>query len=201
MESCSPQWLSCDHLSKKMSAKMLPRMYSTDSKSDIINATTLSGDVVIVHRYNPMETYGGWQYSYDGKWNNLSSVPSESGVKLNSESNIRYRQSKSQYGLRQLYYYSDNSNEAVGKILSPKSSNDMKIALMLIHPKPVRSNIIIIDYNHTYTMNEDDLGKDGGILLSDLVTVESPVERIEQPIPHDYISMLNWQEYADFQLI
>ena len=190
--------MPCGHGRSKMESTMLPRMYSNASTSNAWFVSKISrGSVTIVNRYNYWESNGVWQYNYDGQWNNLSSVTLESGVKLDSKSLIRFHQNKPDYGLRMLYYYEDASESEVGENVTPENEYDMKVAYMLIHPTPVRSNFTVHEVNKTYVLLEDQYWNEG-ISISDFVSIHTPVERASDPIPYEFYSMIAPKELRTF---
>jgi len=194
-KSCAPQQYGCSMSASKMKSTMLPSMSMNDSTSGTVNVSSIGSSIFIINRPSSLDDYGTWQYSFDGKWNNLSSIPMESGVQLDSESSIRYFQSSNHYGLRHLNFYRGVVSNDIGEVARPQGGHSLEVALMLINPEPVRSTITVETYNQSYTMNEDDPGTSGGIALSDLVTVEAPLANLN----YEYYGLVSGSEKSTYE--
>ena len=182
---CVPEQYGCSTSATKMPSTMLPSMNMANVTSDAVSVSAIGSDIFVVNRFSELDQYGVWQYNFDGKWNNLSSIPVESGVQLDSESSLRYYQHTSHYGLRHLYFYRGVMGQ-VGEVAKPQRGHSLEVVLMLIHPQPTRSTITVQPYSAAYVMNEDDPGTSGGIALSDLVTVDTPIADIK----YDYYTLV-----------
>lgn len=199
-EKCSPKWESCNPSQSKHIEVLPPMSYNSTTSSDI-NVTYFTNDesIVIINRYDMTNDYGEWQYNYNGKWNNLSFIPFESGVILHSESQVRYIQTEKRYGLRELHFYADKSGEVSGQIVRPSENDNIKIAIMSIHPIVMRSNFTVHSDSITIALDEDDTSKSAGVLLSDLATPDVTVEQVPLPYPRRLLDSIPRYEKLAFQ--
>lgn len=201
---CLPLWSPCGRQEMRTSmvpksVKALPSMYSNDSKSMEMSLSMLEEDsIVLVNRRNENKETGVWQYNFDGKWTNLTSLPYETGVKLVSSSKFRYRQYKGQYGSRILYFYEDMSRVAPGARVSFQTTVDIKEAVMLIHPRATRVELTVSKQNATYMLNEDEYDNKG-ISLTNLFKMSTALNRVEEPVHPDYFHAIPSQVYSGFQ--
>ena len=186
-KACILSWQKCgnDHLQ----VTLLNKMFSSNKSSEIFSINTLLPNrrVSFVHRHEPNEQQGTWQYKYNNRWHNLNDLPEELAVTIDSNSQFRYHQHKADYGIRILYYFEDESNSVVGSRKKPQPKDQIKAAILLIHPIPISSDVTVHETRKVYQLREDDYDNKG-ISIFDFIHIHTPVEmHKEYPIP-EYLS-------------
>ena len=165
-------------------------MYSNMTFSQSWLVDFLSNEsIILINQHNIYIENGLWQYNYGDHWNDLSSIPFNAGVKLGSNSQVRYRMLSPQYGLRLLYYSVDNTKKTVGDIILASDFQNIKNAVMFIHPIPFNSNFSVLSNLKIYKLNKDDYWNKG-ILLNEIVYLHSPFNVNLQSIPNEYTNKI-----------
>lgn len=174
-------------------------MYSDQPKSQEMNISVLAErSIVLVNMPSKIPETGVWQYNVDGSWTNLTSLSIDSGVKLNMDSTLRYRQYSGQYGLRMFSYYTDASNMAAGETVQLEQAVDMKEAFLWVRPKPAKVMLgLVNDETPIYKLKEDER-TNRGYFLSKVLRISSSLQRNEVPISKHYITKIPKNKYTEF---
>ncbi|XP_065649298.1 uncharacterized protein LOC100202590 isoform X4 [Hydra vulgaris] len=175
---------------KKKGIYVLPQMYSNMSFSPTWILNVLSHKpIILINHFDIYDGNGSWQYNNANQWQNLSSIPQNFGVKLDSHTLMRYTLYSPQYGLRLLYYTVDNSKWKVGNIVPSTDFKAIKIAAIFIHPSIFNSSFSLLSNSKVYQIKKDDYWNEG-FQLNELFKLYSPLKVIPNPIADEYIKII-----------
>ena len=186
-KACILSWQKCSNY--HLQVTLLNKMFSSNKSSEIFSTNTLLPNrrVSFVNRHEHIEQQGTWQYKYNNRWHNLNDLPEEMAVSLDSNSQFRYHQRQADYGIRILYYFEDKANSVVGSRKTPQPEDEIKAAILLIHPTPISSDFTVHETSKVYQLREDEYDNKG-ISIYDFIHIHTPVKMYkEYPIP-EYLS-------------
>uniref|UniRef100_A0A7M5VD18 REJ domain-containing protein n=2 Tax=Clytia hemisphaerica TaxID=252671 RepID=A0A7M5VD18_9CNID len=200
--TCLPSWMWCDGNMRVETIKTLHHMYVNEKTSKTFEIRTLSPKGVGLIIGDEQNAHmGDWEFTSDGNWYKLSKTAGlyqNKAIKIDPSEKFRYVPIPNYkgYGLRVLHFFESDASIRNGMTIDIPTDSDNTIAMLLIHPIPMKPDLTVHQYR-TYNVNEDTfLSK--GVPIASFVHLPSLLV-IPDPIPDNYHPIVHYNELKMFE--